>query len=305
MADDSFVDRYGGLDNPLVALGLALAGGRTPQEGMAGAANALQYRQALLQRQRQAELAGARDARDFAFRQSESGRAQSNADRAFEFQRQQAELAGKGYEYRTDPDSGQLIRIDRQSGTATAVPVEGAAPPGNPYAYPGKPMTEAQGKDSTYATRMFSAERVLRDPAVISAGSDLTQRGRAKVPLVGNYLTSENYQSYDQAARDFVNAALRRESGAAISQSEFDNAYKQYLPQPGDSEKVLAQKQRNRVNAIKSIAGAAGRGYRPPYTFDESGNISGASGASGAPAAPSAPSRADVEAEMRRRGLLK
>jgi len=35
---------------------------------------------------------------------------------------------------------------------------------------------------------------------------------------------------------------LRKESGAAIAASEFDNAEKQYFPQPGDSDQVISQK---------------------------------------------------------------
>ena len=63
-----------------------------------------------------------------------------------------------------------------------------------------------------------------------------------------------------QAARNMVNSVLRRESGAVISPSEFDNAYKQYLPRAGDDEKTLSQKSINRqinYNSFKSGAGSA------------------------------------------------
>ena len=39
---------------------------------------------------------------------------------------------------------------------------------------------------------------------------------------------------------------LRKESGAAIADSEFINAQFQYLPIPGDDEQTLANKARNR-----------------------------------------------------------
>ena len=51
---------------------------------------------------------------------------------------------------------------------------------------------------------------------------------------------------------------MRRESGAAIAQSEFSTARKQYFPQPGDSEKVLAQKAANRALVIRGLAEASG-----------------------------------------------
>lgn len=88
-----FLERFnGGLDNPLVQFGLALAGGRTPQAGFENAANALMNRQALMQRRRDAEAARDLQERNFAFRQAEAERAQANADRAFSFQKDQAGL---------------------------------------------------------------------------------------------------------------------------------------------------------------------------------------------------------------------
>jgi hypothetical protein len=86
-------------------------------------------------------------------------------------------------------------------------------------------------------------------------------------------MTSGAYQKYDQASRDFINAVLRRESGAAISSSEFDNAYKQYLPRPNDSPERLAEKQKNRQDTLAGIAGGGGQHYKPPFTFDQAGNM--------------------------------
>ena len=61
-----------------------------------------------------------------------------------------------------------------------------------------------------------------------------------------------------QAERNFVNAVLRRESGAAISPSEFASAEKQYFPQPGDDATTLAQKAKNRQTVITNLAKSAG-----------------------------------------------
>ncbi len=47
-----------------------------------------------------------------------------------------------------------------------------------------------------------------------------------------NWLKTGDRQAFDQAGRNFINAVLRQESGAVISDTEFDNAYKQYIPQP-------------------------------------------------------------------------
>jgi hypothetical protein len=76
----------------------------------------------------------------------------------------------------------------------------------------------------------------------------------------GNFLRTSEGQRYDQAKRDFINAILRQESGAVIGVDEFENAEKQYFPQPGDTADVIAQKRRNREAAIAGLKVASGPG---------------------------------------------
>jgi len=88
-------------------------------------------------------------------------------------------------------------------------------------------------------------------------------RGNDWIPdFAENWLVGEDFQKFDQARRDFVNAQLRRESGAVISDEEFDNANKQYFPQPGDTEDVLRQKAQNRKVVIDGMKRDAGPTYR-------------------------------------------
>ena len=78
---------------------------------------------------------------------------------------------------------------------------------------------------------------------------------------------SDEYKLIEQAQRDFVNAVLREESGAAIAESEFENAIKQYFPQPGDTAEVVKQKQKNReikfgkIEALQKEANTLTDGY--------------------------------------------
>ena len=71
--------------------------------------------------------------------------------------------------------------------------------------------------------------------------------------LMPNVLKSEERQKYEQAQRNFINAVLRRESGAVISDEEFANARLQYFPQPGDSQGVIAQKKQNRNTVVSNL----------------------------------------------------
>jgi hypothetical protein len=69
---------------------------------------------------------------------------------------------------------------------------------------------------------------------------------------------NEKQQEVDAARRNFITAVLRKESGAAISPSEFYNEAQKYFPQVGDSQSVLKQKQEARDLAIKALEIQAG-----------------------------------------------
>ena len=51
---------------------------------------------------------------------------------------------------------------------------------------------------------------------------------------------------------------MRKESGAAISASEYANEEKKYFPQLGDSDAVIKQKQNSRLKAIEGLKSQAG-----------------------------------------------
>ena len=131
----------------------------------------------------------------------------------------------------------------------------------------GKSPTEFQGKSAAFDLRATEADKILRnlDGQYSAAGVNLKNALGDVWGVCGalgagaNALLSDSSQRVDQAQRDFVNALLRQESGAAIGAGEFDNAAKQYFPQPGDSQAVKAQKARNRALAIQGLQANAGR----------------------------------------------
>lgn len=125
---------------------------------------------------------------------------------------------------------------------------------------PADKYSDAQALSAGFADRMMASTSILDTPEIIGAGLNMAEEFLSKVPG-GNLVLSPEFQQYDQARRDFVNAVLRRESGAAIAVSEFENANKQYLPVPGDSPQVLEQKRANRINALNSMKRAAGPKY--------------------------------------------
>jgi hypothetical protein len=226
------------------------------------------------------------DARDFAHRQQESQRAQANADRAFNRDK---------YLIKEDPNTGQLTRIKTEGAEGPINTGSAPAAAGNPFSAGGK-FNEGQGKAAGFTDRMLQSEGILSGvavpegyegpttPGVQNQGMNVTQSGLSKIPVVGNYLVSNERQKFEQAKRDFINAQLRRESGAAISPTEFESADKQYFPVPGDKPEVIKQKEANRRAAIEALGREGGPSYRPKSNFAPDGGVRPiASPASGRP----------------------
>lgn len=154
----------------------------------------------------------------------------------------------------TGPD-GTVTVVDKVNRTAQPVLgadgkpiVKGAAGGG------GKPMTEAQAKANLFGGRMTESDKILNElEGKYSPAAVATKMAMGEVPgiggmlgAIGNAALSDEGQRAEQAQRDFINAVLRRESGAVISKEEFSNAQKQYFPEPNDTPGKLEQKRRNR-----------------------------------------------------------
>lgn len=129
-----------------------------------------------------------------------------------------------------------------------------------------KPLTEFQGKSSTFGTRAAQSHNILN--SLEETVNPLAVTASQKGGMLTNWALAPETQKVAQAQTDFINAVLRQESGAAIGQSEFDNARRQYFPQAGDSPEVIAQKRSNRELVVKGFArqaGPAGRDIAEVY----------------------------------------
>lgn len=131
-----------------------------------------------------------------------------------------------------------------------------------------KAPTEFQGKSAAFGARAEQADKLISElegkyrPAAINAKNAVENTwlvGGALGAITNQLALRESDQRAEQAQRDFINAVLRQESGAAIGVSEFDNARKQYFPQPGDSSAVIKQKAANRKLAVQGLQSNAGR----------------------------------------------
>jgi hypothetical protein len=132
-----------------------------------------------------------------------------------------------------------------------------------------KPLNEGQANARLYGNRMTTSHNIVNklesdgkvkyNPLAVKA----ILTGPSGISDIAYAQAGADTQSAAQAMRDFINATLRRESGAAISASEYDNAMKQYFPQIGEDKAVTSQKRANRETAIQGIMDA---GYMPGQT---------------------------------------
>ncbi len=180
-----------------------------------------------------------------------------------------------------------LQHVETDQGLATFNPRTGQL---TPIVQGGKPvmgkgagnLNESQGSAVNYGMRMSAADSVLKP--LENAGLKDTGKIRSgvsgtlgAVPLIGDALSrgsdnvfntlptilgglSEEQQQVIQARTNFITAVLRKESGASISPGEYATAEKNYFPAPGDSEKIVKQKQQARDLAIKGMKIQAGPG---------------------------------------------
>lgn len=116
-----------------------------------------------------------------------------------------------------------------------------------------KPFTEAQGKDVVFATRAQGALDAL-DPV---AGELTNRAARAAeydpTGLARGAMQSDNFQIAKNAGDEFLQALLRKDSGAAITEDEMALYGATYLPKPGDNPKLLDQKKSARARAVAAI----------------------------------------------------
>jgi hypothetical protein len=124
-----------------------------------------------------------------------------------------------------------------------------------------KPPTATQSTVGGYAQRLEQASNIFN--SLEDKVKEYSTAGYAIRKALPNFLEPAVIQQQQQAEKNFLNAVLRRESGAVISPSEFKEGASQYFPQPGDSQQVLEQKKSNRNLVMNNFFKAAGPAYSP------------------------------------------
>lgn len=114
----------------------------------------------------------------------------------------------------------------------------------------GKKLADWENKALNLQARMEDAEASLNKDYQPGFWVSMV----SQVPGVGNtgYLTSNEFNSYKQAARQWISGVLRLDSGAAVPESEFKTYFETYFPQPGEGEDIVAQKKAAREQVMST-----------------------------------------------------
>jgi len=162
---------------------------------------------------------------------------------------------GLPYKAQFNASTGQYEKIGgvkAPSGTSLQVdPETGAVSFQQGVGIKGKPLTESQSKSTTYSVRAEGALPILDEHG--DALLNLGEAAGGSIPGIGNYLKSEQYQKAEQAGTEFLQAVLRKDTGAAITKEETEEYGKVYLPQPGDRPGTIEQKRISRQRALDAI----------------------------------------------------
>lgn len=127
-----------------------------------------------------------------------------------------------------------------------------------------KPASATANEAAGYARRLQQSDEIFQN--LVNQGYQGLSRADQAMSYLPNEVQDPKAQQFDQSTRNFINATLRRESGAAIAPSEFQNAKQQYIPQPGDSAEVLAQKAANRAQVFQNFKTEGGVAFdKIPY----------------------------------------
>lgn len=188
--------------------------------------------------------------------------------------------------------NGRLVRVP-QSGPAEEIYNAGPDTSKLPQGYtlgpdgaslkaiPGGPadkLTESESKDALFAERMLRSERDLSSVIPTNDKGDFTKynpTGAAQAWMpddpkwsnlwTANMVNSKEWQQYRRAARESLSAILRKDTGAAVTDEEFNTYFPTYFPIPGDSPQVVKQKEKARNMVAQGLRGASHRAFERMY----------------------------------------
>jgi hypothetical protein len=127
---------------------------------------------------------------------------------------------------------------------------------------PAAPSSPEERKAYTFYSRAKNAEDVFTQLEDKVKGMGTV--GQTWYNYAPNVFQPSTNQVLQQAQRQFTEARLRKESGAAIAATEYEKDAQTYFPQPGDSLEALERKKIARKEILKGLQQESGRAFAEP-----------------------------------------
>ena len=115
-----------------------------------------------------------------------------------------------------------------------------------------KPMTEAQSKNIGFYKRSSDALKLF-DPVADSLVDTFAAAAELDPTKLARYLQSDEYQQAQVLGKDFLAPILRKDTGAAVTPSEWVFYKAIYIPEVGDNPTKLAEKKAARARAVEAM----------------------------------------------------
>lgn len=167
-------------------------------------------------------------------------------------------------------------------------------------------LKDYQTKDALWAERMARAEITMRGnigtPENPSYNPGRTANKFWPDDGILGMANSEKWRGYQAGAREWIASLLRKDTGAAVTDTEFKMYFNTYFPQPGDSADVQKQKLERRVAEASKLRAASGPAFdkmSPGFDQEMGDRLKMQEGAA-APGTPSGPVRVNTPEEAMR-----
>lgn len=158
-----------------------------------------------------------------------------------------------------DAPSGYRFKDD---GTLTFIP-GGPADPKNAKA-DAKPPTVAQDQAASFTYRVLGANghlNALADEGIFKPSTVTSQLVRETDGVTRIVARNDTDRRFLQAAKEWLAPILRKDTGAAVTDSELATYMDIYIPRYEDSQAVMKQKAEARQDAMVAISRSAGKLY--------------------------------------------
>jgi hypothetical protein len=133
-----------------------------------------------------------------------------------------------------------------------------------------KPASGQQRKALNFFNRGKESHDIA---AALEEGGDVNALRIKMTPEWANFTQSNPNQAYVQSQRAFTEARLRKDSGAAVPDSEYEKDAVTFFKQPGDSPETIRQKRAMREATLAGIAFESGDALREFYGDESEGML--------------------------------